>query len=106
MSRENRILQGAREALAIAEEKAPAGEYAVHVPENVDVRRIREKLRMSQPEFAGAFGFKLATLRHWEQKKRTPEGSARAYLLVIDREPEMVRRTLYDQGESGRAVGR
>jgi hypothetical protein len=33
-------------------------------------------------------------LRHWEQGKRYPEGPARSYLKVIDREPQAVRRAL------------
>jgi len=94
MGEDSRILQGAREALAIAQGKIPQEDYAVHIPETVDVRRIREKLCLTQVDFARIFGFKLATLRHWEQKTRVPEGPARAYLLVIDREPDVVRRVL------------
>ena len=90
----SRILQGAREALAIAKGEVDPNEYAVHVPENIDVKRIREKLGLTQAAFARIFGFKLATLRHWEQRKRIPEGPARAYLTVIDREPEAVRKAL------------
>jgi putative transcriptional regulator len=94
MGEGSRILQGAREALTIARGEMPKQDYAVYIPESVDVRRIREKLQMTQAEFASIFGFKLATLRHWKQKTRTPEGPARAYLLVIDREPDVVRRVL------------
>lgn len=93
----SRILQSAREALAIAKNELDPAEYAVHVPENIDVREIRQKLGMTQIAFARVFGFKLATLRHWEQRKRIPEGPARAYLTVIDREPETVRRALRDE---------
>jgi len=71
--------------------------YTVHVPETVDVRGICEKLHMTQADFARTFGFKLATLRHWEQKSHIPEGPARAYLMVIDREPNTVRRALAGQ---------
>ena len=39
-------------------------------------------------------GFSNNTLRHWEQGLRQPEGPARAYLLVIDREPEAVEKAL------------
>lgn len=90
----SRILQGAQEALAIASGEMPKDAYAVHIPETVDVKSIREKLHMTQADFARTFGFKLATLRHWEQKTRVPEGPARAYLMVIDREPNTVRRVL------------
>jgi putative transcriptional regulator len=90
----SRILQSAEEALAIAKGEMDPNEYAVHVPEVIDVRKIRERLGMTQASFARIFGFKLATLRHWEQQKRTPEGPARAYLTVIDREPDAVRKAL------------
>jgi putative transcriptional regulator len=97
MENGSRIIQGAKEALAIASDEMDPSAYAVHVPETVDVRGIREKLQMTQADFARTFGFKLATLRHWEQKSRVPEGPARAYLMVIDREPGTVRRILAGQ---------
>jgi len=90
----SRILQSAQEALAIAKGEMEANEYAVHIPDDIDVRGIREKLGMTQARFAHIFGFKLSTLRNWEQRKRTPEGPTRAYLMVIDRESETVRRVL------------
>lgn len=89
------ILQGAREALAVAEGKAaPARVYEVHVPAEIDVRRIRIKLGMTQAEFALRFGFPVATVRDWEQKRRRPEGPARAYLKVIDHDPATVSQAL------------
>ncbi|NCC05992.1 MAG: transcriptional regulator [Proteobacteria bacterium] len=90
----SRIVQGAREALAMAKGEADPSYHAVNIPETIDVRRIRKKLGMTQAAFAGIFGFRLATLRHWEQQRRIPEGPARAYLTVIDREPDAVRKAL------------
>ena len=57
-------------------------------------KRIRWALRMSQVEFAKAFRIPLGTLRDWEQHRRDPDQAARAYLEVIAREPEAVRRAL------------
>ncbi len=94
MKKESRILTGAREALAIARDEMPVESYAVHVPEAVDVKSIRAKLKMTQAQFAQAFGLKLATLRQWERGGRTPEGPARAYLRVIDHAPDVVRTAL------------
>lgn len=68
--------------------------FGVHIPQEIDVKAIRAKLGMTQPEFAGRFGFSVKTLRHWEQKQRVPEGPTRAYLLVIDRDPDAVQRAL------------
>ncbi len=58
------------------------------------MKAIRTKLNMSQEEFAGRFGFSVKTLRHWEQGRRIPEGPARAYLLVLDRNPKAVQKAL------------
>lgn len=66
----------------------------VHIPQEVDVKAIRAKLGMTQQEFAARFGFSIKTLQHWEQKHRAPEGPTRAYLLVIDRDPDAVQRAL------------
>ena len=89
-----RIIEAAREALAIARGEADPSTYRVHVPETVDVRAIRSKLGLSQDQFATRFGISLSTLRKWEQGERQPEGSARAYLKVIDRIPDAVQAAL------------
>lgn len=88
------IRRGLEEALAYAAGKADTSRYAVHIPEDIDVKAIRDKLDMTQEEFAGRFGFSINTLRHWEQGRRVPEGPARAYLLVIDRNPKAVQKAL------------
>ena len=59
-----------------------------------DVRAIRKKLGMTQAGFARRFGFGLATVRDWEQGRYQPDRAARSYLLVIEREPDMVARAL------------
>ena len=88
------ILRGARQALVFAKGEADVSKYRVHIPHEIDVRRIRTKLGMTQEDFARQFGFSVNTLRHWEQGKRIPEGPTRAYLLVIDRAPKAVTKAL------------
>jgi putative transcriptional regulator len=88
------ILRGLKQALAFAEGTAEEGTYVVHIPHEIDVRRIRGKLGLTQQEFAVRFGFNINTLRHWEQGRRVPEGPTRAYLMVIDREPQAVAKAL------------
>ena len=68
-------------------------------PATVDVRAIREKLHLSQPEFAARFGFTAAAVRQWEQGRRQPHGPARVLLTIIDREPGAVRRALETAAE-------
>ena len=70
------------------------GDLSVHVPAEVDVKAIRRKLGMSQTQFARSFGFALDAVQNWEQGRRRPEGAARAFLKVIEREPDAVRRAL------------
>jgi putative transcriptional regulator len=66
----------------------------VHVPADVDVKAIRQGLKMSQERFAQAFGFPLGTLRDWEQGRGRPDTAARAYLMVIARIPREVEQAL------------
>lgn len=86
------LIRSAREAVAIARgEAAPARAF---VPSSVDVRAMRKRLGMTQAQFAEAYGFSRGAVRDWEQARATPEGATRAFLLVIEREPEAVRRAL------------
>jgi putative transcriptional regulator len=87
-----RILRGARQALAYA--RGAREGFVAHVPEEVDVATIRKSLGLSQAEFAMRFGFKLDAVQNWEQGRRRPEGAARAFLRVIEREPAAVQRAL------------
>jgi putative transcriptional regulator len=59
-----------------------------------DVKGIRRRLRKSQSEFALMIGVSVATLRNWEQGRRTPEGPALALLRVASAEPKAVARAL------------
>jgi len=58
------------------------------------VKRVRWQLGMSQSDFAKAFCIPLATLRDWEHRRHEPDQAALAYLRVIAREPDAVRRAL------------
>jgi putative transcriptional regulator len=58
------------------------------------VKVIRRALGLTQEEFAKGFHIPLGTLRDWEQGAATPDQSARAYLTVIARDPDAVRRAL------------
>jgi putative transcriptional regulator len=88
------IIRGLKEALAFADGTADEIQYVVHIPAEIDVRAIRGRLGLTQQGFATRFGFNINTLRHWEQGRRVPEGPTRAYLIVIDREPEAVQKAL------------
>ena len=95
MSNGRKILEGLEEAVAHAKgEVTETRVSVVNVPNNIDVRAVRERLGLSQKEFAMRFGFSLGTIRHWEQGQRFPEGPARTLLTVIDRDADAVERAL------------
>jgi putative transcriptional regulator len=58
------------------------------------VKIIRRALGLSQDDFAARYHIPIGTLRDWEQGRSTPDQAARAYLTVIARDPEAVRRAL------------
>jgi len=58
------------------------------------VRVLRRRLGMTQVQFAAAFHLPVTTLRDWEQHRSTPDAPARALLLAIERDPEVMRRLL------------
>lgn len=87
-----KIIRGLREALAHA--KGEPTTVIVHAPKSVDVKAIRLRQGLSQAAFARRYGFSLDSVQNWESGRRQPEGPARLFLTVIDREPEAVRRAI------------
>ena len=58
------------------------------------VKRLRVELGLSQAEFAERFQIPVGTLRDWEQHRSEPDQAAKAYLKVIAKDAEFVRRAL------------
>jgi putative transcriptional regulator len=58
------------------------------------VKIIRRALGISQEDFAARYQIPIGTLRDWEQGRVAPDQAARAYLTVIARDPEAVRKAL------------
>ena len=56
----------------------------------VDIKRIRNRLHVSQSQFSLMIGVSKATLQNWEQGRRQPEGAAKALLRVVDKQPQAV----------------
>jgi putative transcriptional regulator len=86
------IARGLNEAVAHAKGKKIA--VKVYKPEAVDVSELRQRLGMTQEQFAARFGFSVATLRHWERGDRSPHGASLVLLNVIKRAPDAVRAAL------------
>jgi putative transcriptional regulator len=89
-----KIMQGIEEARTYLDGTADKRRYRIHVPERVDVKRIRRRLGVSQEAFARTYGFALSAVRDWEQGRRRPERSARILLKIVEQEPEAVTRAL------------
>jgi len=66
----------------------------VHSPKEIDVKAIREKLHVSQKEFASYFAVSVRTIQEWEQHRRIPTTIARNFLKVIDKAPKAVLKAL------------
>jgi len=59
----------------------------IHIP---NVKKLRERLGLTQEAFAATYRIPVGTLRDWEQRRKLPDAPARAYLTVIARNPEAV----------------
>jgi putative transcriptional regulator len=55
-----------------------------------DVRRLRNRLGISQADFAKRYQLPLRSLHDWEQGRRIPTGATLSYLTVIAREPDVI----------------
>lgn len=58
------------------------------------VQRARAATGLSQSAFAERFRINLARLKDWEQGRTMPDSAALAYLRLIEKEREVVERTL------------
>ena len=72
--------------------KKPARSTTLKWP---DAKSVREKLGLSQNQFAALIGISPRTLQNWEQGHRRPEGTARALLRVAESHPEAVLEALH-----------
>ena len=77
------IKAGRRKASRVFEVKPP------------DIRRVRERWRVSQREFALMIGVSERTLQNWEQGRRKPVGPANALLMVASRNPRAILAALH-----------
>ncbi len=89
-----RLIAAAKQGRAIVCGEADPSTYRFHAPADIDVKTLRRRLGLSQEEFALRYRFTPARIRDWEQGRSKPDGAVRAYLIVIDREPEAVARAL------------
>lgn len=97
-----RMMDGLNEVEAFLAGKQEG--FKAHVPQDVDVKAIRNRLGMTQAKFSDTFGFSLDAIKHWEGGRRTPEAPARTLLTVIDKNPAAVFSAL-NPASSASAIG-
>ena len=91
------IRAGLKESIAHIRGEIKLTEVHYQPTPQVDVKKVRAALGLSQSEFARRYGFPLRTLQDWELGRNKPLGAVRAYLLVIAKHPQMVEKVLRGQ---------
>ncbi len=70
-------------------------EFAIEIPDEVDVLAIRKQLDLTRAKFSEKLGFSPRTVQHWEQGDRRPQGAARVLLVMLQRDAKAVEKILY-----------
>jgi len=65
---------------------------------------IRLAMGLTQKQFAQRFEIASSTLRAWEEHRLIPDSTAKAYLRVIERNPEAVIETLSNPSLASRVT--
>ena len=85
-----RIIEGLEQAVAWSRGTKGSARVTVMIAPEIDVRKVRLQMGLSQTQFATKFGFPPATLRNWEQGRSAPDAPTRVLLAVIAKHPEAV----------------
>src|ERR1700730_12174480 len=60
------------------------------MPPQVDAKQVRERLGLTQAEFALRFCLELDTVQNWEQGRYRPDPAAQLLLSIIETDPKFV----------------
>lgn len=88
------MLKGLTEFREFLDGKRSLQAYNYDIPDPVNVREIRKRTGLTQPQFAAQFAISPRTLQEWEQGRTIPDSAVRAYLTVIARDPRAVQKAL------------
>jgi len=55
-----------------------------------DIKKIREKSKLSQNVFAKVLNVSSSSVKQWEQGKRTPSGSTKVLLELLKENPDIL----------------
>lgn len=87
------LLQSLKEAKAIAKGEAKPSRRFEVAP--TDVKALREKIGLSQNDFAQMMHVSVKTLQNWEQHRRSPTGPAAALLKIVSVDPDLALKSLH-----------
>ena len=62
---------------------------------DADVKAVRERIGLSQAQFAKMIRVSVKTLQNWERKRRSPTGPAAALLQIVASGPQVALRALH-----------
>ena len=79
-----KIAAGLEDAIAFAQGDITRGRIVA----GPDVKAIRAKTKLSQAKFAEKLRVPVATVRDWEQHRRSPDAPARTLLGMVDADPK------------------
>ena len=68
------------------------------LPPYLQAREVREKLGLTQAQFAGKLGVPVATVAEWERDETPADPVLQALLRILDRIPETALRALVGAG--------
>ncbi|PKO22288.1 MAG: transcriptional regulator [Chloroflexi bacterium HGW-Chloroflexi-1] len=80
------ILEGIREI-----QSGGGRRFTVEMP---PIAAIRQRIGISQAQFAKLLGVSIRTLQEWEQDRRQPSGAAQSLLILADKRPDVLREVL------------
>ena len=87
------LVTSLKEVAAISKGKArPSRQFKVAT---TNVKGLRERIGLSQSEFASLMHVSIKTLQNWEQRRCTPTGPAAALLKIVATAPEVALKSLH-----------
>ncbi|MEO0510731.1 MAG: helix-turn-helix domain-containing protein [Verrucomicrobiota bacterium] len=85
----NRLVESVKQAKAVMKGEMVPGRVRVLEGPNL-AKSAREKLNMTQQQFADTLETSVSTVRSWEQGTRAPSPAAHLLLKVANKHPETV----------------
>lgn len=91
------ILNGLSSALEIVQGKKPAKRMReVIIPDlplykGKDVKRVRDKIEVTQKIFAEVIGVSVKTIEAWEGDRNIPDGPAQRIFYALDNDPSILK---------------